>query len=86
MFEKGKQKRIYQFLQPVDFFEPAMLSGIMALDCDNMLNLFDSKMKEIYIGLGLADAWPEDDDEIDDIYILPEGAQKYRNTGSFQYT
>lgn len=51
-----------------------MLSGIMALDCDNMLNLFDSKMKEIYIGLGLADAWPEDDDETDDIYILPEGA------------
>lgn len=56
------------------FFKPAMLSGIMALDCDNMLSVFDSKMKEIYIGLGLAHDWPEDEDEINDNYIIPEGA------------
>lgn len=50
-----------------------MLFGIMVLDCDNMLNFFDFKMKEIYIGLGLVYVWFEDDDEIDDIYIFFEG-------------
>lgn len=48
-----------------------MLSGVMALDCEHMLSLFDSKMKDIYLGLGLAHAWPEDDMDASSSY---EGA------------
>jgi hypothetical protein len=33
----------------------------MALDCDQFLSLFDTKIKEMYIGLGLAHAWPSRD-------------------------